>query len=235
MAEDTTTAPENKNEITLSISEYNALKADAERAKILGETVAQRDARIAEVQTALTEAQKQTKGPKRDEIEAEIRAELGERITKSESEREQLFNRLKSITVTDKVMTAIQPRLIPSAAKWIRQEIEKECDIDGDFENGELVVKDEKGNVRWSAKHPDKKMTVDEYQEVLVSRYPEFFQATARGGEPVTPGTKMQCVNVAGTNLTVAQFKQMDDNQLRDLAKTNPREFDDLLSQVEFG
>jgi hypothetical protein len=228
MAEDT---DKKENTITIDVAEYNALKAQSEKLGKLESTITEKESTIAELKTAMSEAQKNTKGPKREEIEAEIRSELSERITSAEKARDELLGKLKSVTITDKVMNAIGPKIVPSAQKWIRQEIEKECDIDGDFDNGELVIKDEKGNIRWSAKTPDKKMNVEEYQEVLMTRYPEFFQSNARSAETNT-GQRLTGVQTQSGTMTLTQFQNLDDKGLRDFASKNPREFDQLLNQL---
>lgn len=179
----------------IKIEDYNKLKASEKR---LGTTESKLQDQITETETlkasyADLEKKKQPKQgatkEEREEIEQLVRQELGEKLTATEKQKAELETRLKALTVTDRVMGALGDKVVPSAKKWLRQEIEKECDIDGDLSDPTVVVKDEKGNVRWSAKKPDQKMDVAEYTEVLQSRYPEFFASSAKPGEKES-GTK---------------------------------------------
>jgi len=212
-----------KTHTAVSIEDYNKLKAESARLKTTETKLQEQISANESLKNDFSDLEKK-KQPKqgatkeeREEIEAAVRAELGGRLTEAETKTQTLEKQLRSATVTDRVMQSLGDKVVSSAQKWIRQEIEKECDIEGDFSNPTVVVKDEKGNVRWSAKKPDQKMDLSEYSEVLQSRYPEFFVSTARQGE----ADKGQNTGKAGAS--GAQVQSVDFNRIRGMTNEELR------------
>jgi len=203
--------------ISLSVEEYNKLKAQVQGVQTFQMKIQDRDRELEKLRNDLNEV-KSKKAPSREEIEQEIRTELNGKLTQTEQEKAQLANRLKSLTVTDKVMSILGDKLVPDARKFIRMEIEKECDLEGDFDSGQIVVKDENGNIRWSATKPDQKMSADEYAEMLKSRYPSFIASNARSAEPVNGAHKMQGQTTSTQRkYTMADFEKMTDAELNEV------------------
>lgn len=124
-------------------------------------------------------------------------------------------------------MGKLSDRIVPSAQRWIRQEIERECDLEGDLKSPKIIVKDDQGNVRWSAKKPNEKMDVEEYSEVLESRYPEFFKSSAKGGEQ---DNRNKGNAPTTTSLTLERIANMSDAELR---KVDTKELDSVINGVQ--
>jgi predicted RNase H-like nuclease (RuvC/YqgF family) len=114
-----------------------------------------------------------------------IRSELETEKTTLESRLEEVLKINKNLAVTDKVMGEISTLFNQDAQKWIKREVEESCDID---EDGSIVVKDENGDVLYKGARP---MTVKEYGELLVQKYPSLAKASGVGGvKDATPGQK---------------------------------------------
>lgn len=234
MAEDKDTDVTDDDKITLSVSEYNQMKASLEKIKGIDELKATYESQINELNEKL-KSKKQPEGIKREDVEKEIRSELSKEIEETQKERDQLKSHLKRVSVTDKVLGALGDSVMGGAKKWIAQEIEKECDIEGDFDNGQIIVKDENGNIRWSATKPDQKLGVDEYAGILKQRYPEFFNSTTRSAEP-QQGNRVSG-NTTSNNKGAVSFQdleRMSETERKTLAKENPRAYDLALSQADF-
>ncbi len=91
----------------------------------------------------------------------------------------------KTMAVTDKVMSEIGGLFNQDATKWIKREVEESCDLD---EDGSIVVKDDNGDVLYKGARP---MTLKEYGEFLVDRYPSLAKASGVSGvKDATPGQK---------------------------------------------
>ena len=221
-----------ESKIEISIEEYNSLKAVRSEAETLRSKLAEQQTRL----TTLSAEHEELKtkkapkdAPKREDIEAEVRREFGEKLQSVEQSKAALEKRLRDLTVTDRVMSAIQDRVVPSARKWLRQEIEKECDIEGDLSSPTIVVKDEQGNIRWSSKRPDQKMNVDEYTEVLQTRYPEFFKSAARAGES---NANTQKTTMSHTEASALTFDDLANMSNEELAKVPVHQMDKILNNT---
>jgi hypothetical protein len=111
----------------------------------------------------------------RSEVETE-KQRLGEELAK-------LQRANKTLAVTDKVMGEIGSLFNQDAVRWIKREVEESCDLDDD---GSIVVKDESGDILYKGARP---MTLKEYGEHLVEKYPSLAKASGVGGvKDFTPG-----------------------------------------------
>lgn len=221
------------DKIEISIEEYNGLKSSSGENATLRSNLQEAQNKYASLATEHEELKSKKapkEGPKREEIEAEVRREFGEKLQAAETSSKTLEKQLRQLTVTDRVMSAIQDRVVPSAQKWLRSEIEKECDIEGDFSSPVIVVKDEAGNVKWSAKRPDQKMNVEEYTEALESRYPEFFRSGARGSE--SNGNTTKTPLQTSTNSATLTFNDLEGMSNEEIAKIPPAQLDKILNNT---
>ncbi len=82
----------------------------------------------------------------------------------------------KTLQVTDKVMGKIGSKFTDDGQKWIKLEVERACDL----EDGEIVVKDEHGRIRYGKKGLP--MTVEEYADLLVEENPSLARPTGASG-----------------------------------------------------
>ena len=111
------------------------------------------------------------------------RSESESQREKLEVELNQLRQKNKSLAVTDKVMSEINGLFNSDATKFIKREVEELCDLD---EDGSIVVKDENGEVFFKGARP---LTVKEFGELLVEKYPSLAKASGVGGsKDMTPG-----------------------------------------------
>jgi len=114
-----------------------------------------------------------------------IRSELETERDSLKEQLEGLAKVNKSLAVTDKVMSEIGTLFNQDALKWIKREVEESCDLD---EDGSIVVKDDNGDVLYKGARP---MTLKEYGDYLVERYPSLAKASGVSGvKDATPGQK---------------------------------------------
>ena len=114
-----------------------------------------------------------------------IRSELENERNSLKEQVEGLAKVNKTLAVTDKVMSEIGTLFNQDAHKWIKREVEESCDLD---EDGSIVVKDDNGDVLYKGARP---MTLKEYGEYLVERYPSLAKASGVSGvKDATPGVK---------------------------------------------
>lgn len=141
--------------------------------------------------------------------------------TERDSLREQLEGLAKvnkTLAVTDKVMSEIGGLFNQDAAKWIKKEVEESCDLD---EDGSIVVKDDNGDVLYKGARP---MTLKEYGEYLVERYPSLAKASGVSGvKDATPGQKS---GVRSSNKIPQSYAELQ-------AMPNPKEVLDRLKRED--
>ena len=215
MSISTTEATKDENTINISIEEYNRLKAQSSEIKTYQTKLQDNESRYAGLATEYEDfkTKKSPKLPSREELEAEVRREYGEKFSQNENQLKDLQGKLKNLSVTDKVLSKLNGKVIPSALKFLRSEIERECDIEGDIYEGQVIVKDDSGNVRWSPNQADKKMDVDEYVNLLSSRYSDFFLSTAREGEKDNTAKKFT-TDSTNSNLSFSDISRMTQAEL---------------------
>lgn len=113
------------------------------------------------------------------------RTEVETEKTNLQQELQKLKTQNKTLAVTDKVMSEISSLFNQDAFKFIKREVEESCDLD---EDGTIVVKDDSGDVLYKGARP---MTLKEYGEYLVERYPSLAKASGVGGtKDLTPGQR---------------------------------------------
>jgi hypothetical protein len=202
------------NTISVSVEEYNGMKARLQGLQTFQIKVQEKEAELEKLRSEINEV-KSKKSPSKEEIEQALRNEFAEKLTLTEKQAKELQSKLKTLTVTDKVMGAVGDKILPDARDFLKMEVEKECDLDGEFENGQIVIKDEHGNIRWSAKRPNERMSIEEYWEMKASQRPSLFKSNARGAEPVNGGTKFQINPVHKTSITWEQYTSLTPEQQR--------------------
>ena len=223
MADDTT--PETPtNTISISIEEYNRLKAKDGHIQKL-------ESQISEFKTTtnnLTSELETVKSSKiktvnKEEIEEQVRREFGERLTAAEQRALENEKKFKTAVVTDRVLNELQKeKLLPWAADYVKRDIEKYCDLDGDS----IVIKDDNGEPRWSNITPAKKMDISEFVGDFKSKAPQMFGSNAREGVPES-GESRGPTNKDFTKLTWAEVQRLPDE---DIAKIPVKILDDLMN-----
>lgn len=147
-----------------------------------------------------------------------IRSELETERDSLKEQLEGLAKVNKTLAVTDKVMSEIGGLFNQDAVKWIKKEVEDSCDLD---EDGSIVVKDDNGDVLYKGARP---MTLKEYGEYLVERYPSLAKASGVSGvKDATPGQKS---GVRSSNKIPQSYAELQ-------AMPNPKEVLDRLKRED--
>jgi hypothetical protein len=214
-----------KNTVTISISEYNRLQAKDGLIQSLEQKLAAAQTSYTTLSTEFeTVKNSKSKGPTREEIETQVRQELGQKIAEAETAKSDYERKYKTAVVTDKVLGVLKSNnLFPWATDYVKSTIEAECDLNGDV----IIIKDETGQERWSDKTPNQKMGIEEYAEVLKNRKPELFESTAKQGAP-DQGQRMS-TNQKSTTLTWQDVDRMTPAELK---KVPTEQLDALISQT---
>jgi hypothetical protein len=159
--------------------------------------------------------------------EAKLRKELGDQLdslTKSHAEKDSI---IKELRVTDRAMAEVGPLFRPNCHRFVKDEIRKYMD----FQDDQIVVKDDKGVVLYSKVTPGALMTVKEWAEEFGKQYPEFMNATAVGGARQPTGTKQTTTgsSAGGATSVPANFSSMTKAEQTAFFKANP----DALANFE--
>lgn len=153
-----------------------------------------------------------------------------------ESEKQRLAEQVellqrtnKTLAVTDKVMGEIGQLFNSDAIKWIKREVEESCDLD---EDGTIVVKDENGDILYKGARP---MTLKEYGEHLVDKYPSLAKASGVGGvKDLTPGQKASGRSSNRVPQTWTELQAMPNARevLERLKKEDPQAVQKILRSI---
>lgn len=94
----------------------------------------------------------------------ELRRELAREIENRDSLLKQKDSRIKELTVDSKVFSEAAGHFVPGFHNDLKRYIKEQCDIDND---GNIFVKDEKGEVRYSPANGGKHMSYQEFIDEL--------------------------------------------------------------------
>lgn len=99
--------------------------------------------------------------------------------------------------------------------------IRKSCATD---EDGNIIVKDDKGNIRHSAKNPAQKMTAAEFVAELKEKTPSFVRSTSKTGGK-EEGTKSSGTNGSNSTTSFGEILAMGEQKgIETMAKMTPNE-----------
>jgi hypothetical protein len=98
-------------------------------------------------------------------------------LSSAEKERDEARAHLKHLQVTKTALSKAAALFHEDALEFIESKVTKSCD----FEDGDIVVKDDSGKAR-DGKDPRKKMSVDEFLEELAEKYPSLAKPIGSGG-----------------------------------------------------
>ena len=122
--------------------------------------------------------------------EAELRKQFQDEIDKREAAIKQLSTRARELEVVDKAIDAIRGKFTDDAIS-IHKDMYIRRFVDRD-ESGNFVIKDDRGEVRYSPGQANVRMTLDEFAEEIAKRHPSTARST------VTPGAKQNGTVVSG-------------------------------------
>ena len=142
--------------------------------------------------------------------EAELRKELAKEIDTHKQRADQLGSRVKELEVTDKVFAIAAGRFNDDTHEDVKAKIRQFCDLG---EDGQIIVKDDKGKPRYSTKNPSAPMSPAEFTDWLVEQRPSWAKPTMTSGVK-DPGQKVPAGNFAN-------IRTLDDVN----RQPNPKEF----------
>lgn len=134
---------------------------------------------------------------------------------------------------TERVTKAILQKAAGAFGQDMLELLTPTFEKDGDFEDGEIVFKDAKGNIRYSAKDPRKPLSIDEYIEETRQKYPTAATSHAQAG------SKADTQKIAGhiNGKQVNSLKDLDSlpdkgkAYLQQLGQTDPKALRALMSK----
>lgn len=227
--------PTPKTTIEIPIVEYNELKGLKTKVSEYEQRLLDGNSAFETLQSEFEELRKsKTKGPSREEIEATVRREYGDQIEALKTRANELTSTLKGRIVTDKVMGLLREKgLLPHAEEYIKRDVETLCDLDSeDFATANIVVKDQQGNVRWSAKRAGERMDITELAEEFVHTKAPFFAADTRPGVGTTNGGGANGVTRGHKPTTLAEFNRLSPEEQ---SKLDVATLNEIMSTIRMG
>jgi hypothetical protein len=114
----------------------------------------------------------------RKETEDKLSKRFGDKLTEFEKQNGELSKELKHIRVTKSALDVAAKMFLPEAIKFVEPIINASCD----WVEGKIVVKDEKGEPRYSKKNPKEPMGVEELLGEVAESNPFLVPASTRKG-----------------------------------------------------
>lgn len=177
---------------------------------------------------ALEQLEREKASSKPEEIEKLInrakedtRKEFGKKLEDYEKEIGTLRSQNHELTVVDKVFGAASGDLNDDMHDIFKDLARRACTLDAE---GNIVVKDEKGEVRYSPKNPSIRMTHAEFIEELKESRGSMFKSTHKTGAKDT-GTKGAASGVTGRTYTAAELSAMGEaKSIEIISKMTPEQ-----------
>jgi len=186
------------------------LKAAAEEAEILKRQNAKTPEQM---EAAIREAEK-----KYADREAQVRKEVQGQLDAVTKERDEFKGKYRELSVTDKAMAEIGGIFNEDMHPFIKQYIRQSVDTD---DRGEFVVKDERGEMRYSRTDRAKPMPLKEFAAEIAERHPSAAKASTRTGD-MQAGTRS---NGAGGDMTPERWLRLTPEQRAQYKPEDQRKF----------
>lgn len=222
---------------TVSLEEYNTLKAELsqrdERAKRFESQLADLEKKHAKFKdvdldrlradsSALAELQRQRAAANpddlktwREEQKVSLRRELQTELEGLTAENKRLSTQNRELLIVDKAMAEIGPKFNEDGHVFIKQYIRESIDRD---EAGNFVVKDNRGESRYSTKKPAEKLSLVEWAEELASKHPSIAKSTTVAG---SKNPSLRQTNGTSQSLDVDRYLRMTDAERSALSVTD--------------
>lgn len=117
--------------------------------------------------------------------EAEIREEAFAEVSKYKTQLESISSKYKQVTVVSQLMNEFGAGVLDKARPDIEAEVSRYVDAN---ENGEVTIRDDRGNVRYSPTEPSRKMNAREFFAELEDRKDYCFRAKGINKGSIMPG-----------------------------------------------
>ena len=186
------------------------LKAQAEEAEILKRQNAKTPEQIEQL---IKETEK-----KYADKEAQIRREVQEQLNAATKERDDYKGKYRELSITDKAMAEIGNVFNEDMHPFIKQYIRQSVDTD---DRGEFIVKDDRGELRYSPTDRAKPMSVKELATEIAERHPSAAKSTTRTGDHQTATRS----NGVGGEMTTERWLRLTPEQRKQYKPEDQRKF----------
>lgn len=154
------------------------------------------------------------------EREQAVRQEFGSKLEASEGELKQLRQRVKELEVVDVVMNKAAETFNADCHEDVKARFAKFLDK----KDGEIVVKDREGNVRYSKVNPSKLMSPEEFIQELASEKPSWAKpqvsnGTKEAGQRRSNGSSSRSYTMAEILANPALKKSMTHEQKQEFLR----------------
>jgi hypothetical protein len=144
----------------------------------------------------------------RTEIENKFRKQYGDSIEALKKEKQEISSELDRLRVVNPAMLKAADVFNSTELSLIQMLIEKDLA----FKDGQIIVKDEKGEPKLSPTNPRQLMSIDEYMEGLTAKYPGCAKPRGTAGSREA-GTTRSAQGTKTENYTVTQYLNMTREQ----------------------
>lgn len=136
-----------------------------------------------------------------ERVKTELRNEFVEREERLKKDVEARDSELKQLRVTGAAMTKAATIFNADSLELIEGKVNRFCD----WQDGKIVIKDDKGEIRYSETNPRMLMGLDEFLKELAGKHPSIAIATGKQGAQ-QEGTKRQGNNTNAKDYSVAEL-----------------------------
>lgn len=140
--------------------------------------------------------------------EKAVRDELQPNLEKYENDLKSANSKIRELTIVDKGFSKISSQFNDDTHDFIKDLVRKNVDLD---EEGNFIVKDKDGKVRYSQGSANKPMSLDEYGAELAQKHPSFAKPTT------TSGGRQNGTQTSGGSTDVQRYLRMTPEQRRQL------------------
>lgn len=158
-------------------------------------------------------------------IRDEHQNQLADAETKFKEKEAKLLKELKQERVIAKGIQKAAALFNDDALELVQMKIERFAD----YEDGEIVIRDEKGEIRYSEENKRQKMGIDEFLKEVATKIPSIARATGQQGVNQN-GTHMKNSN-GEKQWTLQEFQNLSPKEQRE-AKISPEQADQFLKQL---
>jgi len=139
--------------------------------------------------------------------ESEIRSESQKAIDAALAQAKEAKGKLRELTLVDKVFGLAANKFNDDTHSDIKNYIRQYCDIN---EQGEILVKDDKGEIRYREGKPSEKMDANDFVNWLANQKPSWAKPTTKSGQGL--GNNLS-TNGNHSQITAEQFANMTEAQ----------------------
>lgn len=157
----------------------------------------------------------------RAEEEKKLREEIGKEIETERQKRQTLEAQVKELKVVSFVYSIAKEKFNSDVEDDVKERIRKSCDLS---EDGQLVIKDDKGNIRYSKTNVSKPMTAEEFIEEIAELKPSWVSKAVVSGSMSNGTTK------GSTGSVRRPAEGSSKAEWRAYFDANPKEADALLA-----